>query len=308
MRPRFDRFAAQESTQVARQRCQAIAPILVRMPAYGSEDPVRRGLRNREGRRRRGRNTRGAGTDGVVRYDAAAVTMSFSLVGKRVWIAGHRGMAGSAIVRRLAAERCELVSASREELDLRNQGAVEAWMQTVRPQVVFVAAATVGGIVANDSRPAEFIYDNLAIQTNVIHEAWRAGVKRLLFLGSSCIYPRDCPQPIKEEYLLTGQLEQTNEAYAIAKIAGIKLCQTYRKQYGCDFISAMPTNLYGPFDNFDLSSSHVVPALMRKFHDAKLEGRDEVVVWGTGSPRREFHGRSQHPSPWRGHSGHRPSR
>ena len=216
------------------------------------------------------------------------MTVSFALEGKRVWVAGHRGMAGSAIVRRLAAERCELVSAGREELDLRNQSAVEAWMQTVRPQVVFVAAATVGGIVANDSRPAEFIYDNLAIETNIVHGAWRAGVEKLLFLGSSCVYPKLAPQPLTEDALLTGALESTNQWYAIAKIAGIKLCQAYRRQYGCDFISAMPTNLYGPGDNYDLRQGHVVAALQMKIHRAKQTGASTVEIWGSGTPRREF--------------------
>jgi GDP-L-fucose synthase len=216
------------------------------------------------------------------------VTVSFALEGKRVWVAGHRGMAGSAIVRRLAGERCELVTAGREELDLRTQGAVEAWMQTVRPQVVFVAAATVGGIVANDSRPAEFIYDNLAIETNIIHGAWRAGVEKLLFLGSSCVYPKLAPQPLTEDALLTGALESTNQWYAIAKIAGIKLCQAYRRQYGCDFISAMPTNLYGPGDNYDLRQGHVVAALQMKIHRAKQSGAATVEIWGSGTPRREF--------------------
>ncbi len=216
------------------------------------------------------------------------MTVSFSLEGKRVWVAGHRGMAGSAIVRRLAAERCELVSAGREELDLRNQGAVEAWMQTVRPQVVFVAAATVGGIVANDSRPAEFIYDNLAIETNIVHGAWRTGVEKLLFLGSSCVYPKLALQPLTEDALLTGALEPTNQWYAIAKIAGIKLCQAYRRQYGCDFISAMPTNLYGPGDNYDLQRGHVVAALQMKIYRAKQSGSPTVEIWGSGTPRREF--------------------
>ncbi len=216
------------------------------------------------------------------------MTVSFSLEGKRVWVAGHRGMAGSAIVRRLAAERCELVSAGREELDLRNQGAVEAWMQTVRPQVVFVAAATVGGIVANDSRPAEFIYDNLAIETNIVHGAWRTGVEKLLFLGSSCVYPKLALQPLTEDALLTGALEPTNQWYAIAKIAGIKLCQAYRRQYGCDFISAMPTNLYGPGDNYDLQRGHVVAALQTKIYRAKQSGSPTVEIWGSGTPRREF--------------------
>ena len=197
-------------------------------------------------------------------------------------------MAGSAVVRRLAAERCELVSVGREQLDLRNQGAVEAWMQTMRPHVVFVAAATVGGIVANDSRPAEFIYDNLAIQTNIVHGAWRSGVEKLLFLGSSCVYPKLAAQPLTEDALLTGPLEPTNQWYAIAKIAGIRMCQAYRRQYGCDFISAMPTNLYGPGDNYDLQQGHVVAALQMKIHRAKQGGARTVEIWGSGTPRREF--------------------
>jgi GDP-L-fucose synthase len=211
-----------------------------------------------------------------------------SLEGKRVWVAGHRGMAGSAIVRRLAAERCELVSVGREQLDLRNQGAVESWMQTARPQVVFVAAATVGGIAANDLRPAEFIYDNLAIETNIIHGAWRAGVEKLLLLGSSCVYPKFAAQPLAEDALLTGALEPTNQWYAIAKIAGIKMCQAYRRQYGCDFVSAMPTNLYGSGDNYDLQQGHVVAALQVKIHQAKQSGAPTVEIWGSGTPRREF--------------------
>lgn len=207
----------------------------------------------------------------------------------RIFVAGHRGLVGSALLRRLRAEGFEnLLTATRQQLDLRDQAAVNYWFRANRPEYVFLVAGTVGGILANSTRPAEFLYDNMMIHATVVHAAYAHAVRRLLYLGSSCIYPRQCPQPIKEEYLLTGPLEQTNEAYAIAKIAGIKLCQTYRKQYGCDFISAMPTNLYGPFDNFDLNSSHVVPALMRKFHDAKLAGQNEVVVWGTGTPQREF--------------------
>ncbi len=207
----------------------------------------------------------------------------------RIYVAGHRGLVGSAIVRRLRSEGFDnLLTATRGELDLRDQAAVDRWFAANRPEYVFLVAGTVGGILANSTRPAEFIYDNLMIHATVVHAAHVHGVRRLLYLGSSCIYPRDCPQPIREEYLLTGLLEPTNEPYAIAKISGIKLCQAYRRQYGSDFISAMPTNLYGPHDNFDLQSSHVLPALMRKFHDARAEGRDEVTVWGTGTPRREF--------------------
>lgn len=206
-----------------------------------------------------------------------------------LFVAGHRGMVGSAIVRRLQAEGFDnLVLRTRQELDLTDQHAVETFFASERPEYVFLAAAKVGGIHANDTYPAEFLRDNLAIQTNVIHNAWKNGTKKLLFLGSSCIYPRDCPQPIKEEYLLTGPLEPTNEWYAIAKIAGIKMCQAYRKQYGFDAICAMPTNLYGPGDNYHPENSHVVPALIRRFHEAKQRGDDEVVIWGTGRPLREF--------------------
>ena len=210
------------------------------------------------------------------------------LAGKRIWIAGHRGMVGSALLRRLARIDCELVTAPREEVDLRRQVEVEAWLGQVRPDVVVLAAAKVGGILANSTRPAEFIYDNLAIELNIIHAAHQFGVKKLLFLGSSCIYPKFSDQPITEEALLTGALEPTNQWYAVAKIAGLKLCQAYRAQYGDDFISAMPTNLYGPGDNFDLTSSHVVPGLMARMAGAKARGDAEVVVWGTGTPRREF--------------------
>ncbi|MBW8877101.1 MAG: GDP-L-fucose synthase [Acidobacteria bacterium] len=207
----------------------------------------------------------------------------------RIYVAGHRGLVGAAIVRRLRQEGFgNVLTATREQLDLRDQAAVNYWFRANRPEHVFLVAGTVGGILANSTRPAEFIYDNLMIHATVVHAAHLHGVRRLLYLGSSCIYPRDCPQPIREEYLLTGLLEPTNEPYAIAKVSGIKLCQAYRRQYGCDFISAMPTNLYGPHDNFDLQSSHVLPALMRKFHDARTAGRDEVTIWGTGSPRREF--------------------
>lgn len=213
---------------------------------------------------------------------------TYELNGKRIWVAGHRGMVGSAVVRRLAGENCEVLAASREELDLRRQSDVDAWMEAKRPHAVVLAAARVGGILANDSRPAEFLYENLMIEANVIHAAYRTGVEKLLFLGSSCIYPKFAPQPIPEEALLSGPLEPTNEWYAVAKIAGIKLAQAYRKQHGCDFISAMPTNLYGPGDNFDLNSSHVLPALIRKAHEAKVKGAASVTIWGTGAPRREF--------------------
>jgi len=212
----------------------------------------------------------------------------FDLAGRRVYVAGHRGMVGATLVRRLRAEGCDVLTATRQELDLTYQDSVERWMKTERPDAMFVAAARVGGIFANNAYPAEFLYENLAIEMNLIHAAHRVGVKKLVFLGSSCIYPKLAPQPIPEDALLTGPLEPTNEWYAIAKIAGIKLCQAYRRQYGVDFISAMPTNLYGPGDNFDLDTSHVLPALMRKVHEAKLRGDREVVIWGSGMPRREF--------------------
>jgi GDP-L-fucose synthase len=214
--------------------------------------------------------------------------MSFALAGARVWVAGHRGMVGSAVVRRLAGTGCEVLTAGREAVDLTRQQAVEDWLARARPDAVVLAAARVGGIVANDSRPADFIYENLAIETHVIHGAWRAGVRKLLFLGSTCIYPRLAPQPMAEDSLLTGPLEPTNEWYAVAKIAGIKLCQAYRRQHGANFIAAMPTNLYGPGDNFDLVSSHVAAALMVKIHRARLAGARSVEIWGTGAPRREF--------------------
>jgi GDP-L-fucose synthase len=212
----------------------------------------------------------------------------YDLTGKRVFVAGHRGMVGSAVIRRLASEPCEVVTAPRAALDLTDQRAVAEWFAAERPHAVVLAAAKVGGILANDARPAEFIRDNLAIQTNVIHSAWESGAEKLLFLGSTCIYPKLAPQPIREESLLTGPLEPTNEAYAIAKIAGVKMCQAYRKQYGADFISAQPTNLYGPGDNYDPEGSHVLPALIRRFHEAKLSGAEEAVLWGTGTPLREF--------------------
>jgi len=213
---------------------------------------------------------------------------TYDLSGKRIFVAGHRGMVGSALARRLSTENCEIITASREELDLQDQTAVRAWMERVRPDAVILAAAKVGGIMANDQFPADFLFENLAIETNVIDAAFRAGVTRLLFLGSSCIYPKFAPQPIQEDALLTGPLEPTNEWYAVAKIAGIKLCQAYRIQHGVDYISAMPTNLYGPGDNYDLQSSHVIPALIRKAHEAKVSGAASMEIWGSGSPRREF--------------------
>ncbi len=207
----------------------------------------------------------------------------------RIFIAGHRGLVGSAIQRRLQSDGySNLALRSSAELDLRSQAAVEQFFAAQRPEFVFLAAAKVGGIQANNTRPAEFIHDNLVMQTNVVDAAWRHGTRKLLFLGSSCIYPKLAPQPLREEYLLSGPLEPTNEWYAIAKIAGLKLCQAYRRQYGFDAISAMPTNLYGPGDNFDLENSHVLPALMRKIHEANRSGLDHVAVWGTGTPRREF--------------------
>jgi GDP-L-fucose synthase len=212
----------------------------------------------------------------------------FRLENKRVWVAGHRGMVGSALMRRLEHENCEIITSDRTRVDLRNQRQVETWLAENKPQVVFLAAAKVGGIAANDTYPADFLYDNLMIQANVITAAFKTSVEKLVFLGSSCIYPKFSPQPITEDALLSGQLEATNQWYAIAKIAGIKLCQAYRKQYGVDYISAMPTNLYGPRDNFDLYSSHVLPALIRKAHEAKLTRANKLNVWGTGSPRREF--------------------
>jgi GDP-L-fucose synthase len=215
------------------------------------------------------------------------MTIPFDLTGRKVWVAGHRGMVGSALVRRLKAENCELLTVDRNGVDLRRQDEVERWMETHRPDAVFVAAATVGGILANDTRPAEFLYDNLAIEANIIEAARQVGVAKLLFLGSSCIYPRLAPQPIPEGALLAGPLEPTNQWYAVAKIAGVMLCRAYRRQYGLDFIAAMPTNLYGPMDNFDLQSSHVIPALIAKAHAAKQSG-GQIEVWGSGKPRREF--------------------
>jgi len=207
----------------------------------------------------------------------------------RIYVAGHRGLAGSALLRALAARGfANIVTRTHAEVDLVERGAVAALFATEKPDVVFLAAAKVGGILANSTFPAEFVHENLVIQSNVIHEAWRAGVQRLLFLGSSCIYPRDCPQPIREDHLLTGPLEPTNRPYAIAKIAGIEMCWAYNRQYGTRYLCAMPTNLYGPGDNYDLTTSHVLPALIRKFHEAKLRGERTVMLWGSGAPRREF--------------------
>jgi GDP-L-fucose synthase len=207
----------------------------------------------------------------------------------KIYVAGHNGMVGSAIVRKLKSEGySNFILKSSKELDLRNQQDVTDFFKNEKPEFVFLAAAKVGGIQANNTYRADFLYENLSIQNNVIHNSYKHDVKKLLFLGSSCIYPKLCPQPIKEEYLLTGPLEYTNEPYALAKIAGIKLCENYRKQYGCNFISCMPTNLYGPGDNYDLNNSHVLPALLRKFHEAKVKDLNEVTIWGTGTPRREF--------------------
>jgi len=214
--------------------------------------------------------------------------MPFSLSGQRVFVAGHRGMVGSALARRLAREDCQILTVEHRDVDLRRQDGAESWIEKARPDVVFVAAATVGGILANDTRPGEFLYDNIMIAANIMEASRRIAVKKLLFLGSSCIYPRLAPQPIPEEALLTGPLEPTNQWYGIAKIAGLKMCAAYRRQYGCDFISAQPTNLYGPGDNYDLTGSHVVSALLVKIHQAKVTGAPEVEIWGTGRPKREF--------------------
>ena len=212
----------------------------------------------------------------------------YPLAGKRVWVAGHRGMVGQALVRRLASEGCEVITAGREAADLKRQAEVETWIERAKPDAIFVAAAKVGGILANDTYPADFLYENLMIQANIVEAAYRFGVGKLMLLGSSCIYPKFAPQPITEGALLTGPLEPTNEAYAIAKIAGIKLGQAFRRQHGFDVISAMPTNLYGPGDNFDLKTSHVLPALIRKAHEAKIANAPSFTIWGTGAPRREF--------------------
>lgn len=214
--------------------------------------------------------------------------MNYDLSNKKIWVAGHRGMVGSAIVQRLQLENCRVLTVERSEVDFRSQANVDDWVAANRPDAVFLAAARVGGILANNSWPADFLYDNLMIEANIIHAAHKAGVGKLLFLGSSCIYPKFAEQPISEDALLTGALEPTNEWYAIAKIAGIKLCQAYRAQHGCDFISAMPTNLYGPGDNYDLTTSHVIPALLRKVHNAKVNKDESFEIWGTGTPRREF--------------------
>ena len=217
-----------------------------------------------------------------------AQTEPLDLAGRRVWVAGHRGMAGSAIVRRLQSENCDVLTVGRDQLDLVRQSEVEAWMSTHRPDVVFLAAAKVGGVYGNTLFPAQFLYENMMIEANIIEAAHRTGVAKLIFLGSTCIYPKMAPQPKPEAALLTGPLEPTNEWYAIAKIAGIKLCQAYRRQYGCNFIAAQPTNLYGPGDNYDLQTSHVLPALLRKAHEAKFSGSATLSVWGSGTPRREL--------------------
>ena len=214
--------------------------------------------------------------------------MSYALAGKRIWVAGHNGMVGAVLVRQLEKENCTVLTVERAALDLRDVAGVAAWTRANKPHTVLLVAAKVGGIVANDTYPAEFLFDNLAIESAIIHASHQAGVEKLLFLGSSCIYPKFAAQPITEEALLTGPLEPTNEWYALAKIAGVKLAQAYRRQYGHDFISAMPTNLYGPGDNFNLQASHVIPALMRKAHEAKLAGAPAMTIWGTGTPRREF--------------------
>jgi GDP-L-fucose synthase len=219
---------------------------------------------------------------------SVSTNAAFELKGKRVWVAGHRGMVGSALVRRLGTENCILLTADRAALDLRRQAEVEKWLADNKPEAIFLTAAKVGGILANDTYPADFLYDNLLIEANIIEAARRNGATKVIFLGSSCVYPKLAPQPITEDALLTGALEPSNEWYAVAKIAGLKLTQAYRRQHGCDFISAMPSNLYGPDDNFDLASSHVVPALIRKFHEAKLGRAPNVTLWGTGTPRREF--------------------
>jgi GDP-L-fucose synthase len=222
------------------------------------------------------------------RKPAVKQSIPYALEGKRVWVAGHRGLVGAALVQRLTTEGCRVLTVDRRALDLTRQDSVERWMAQAQPQAVFIAAGKVGGILANDNYPADFLYVNLMIEANIVQAAWREGVEKLLLLGSSCVYPKHASQPIPEGALLTGPLEPTNEWYAIAKIAGIKLVQAYRKQYGCDFIAAMPTNLYGPSDNYDLASGHVLPALIRKAKEAKARGEKDLVIWGTGAPRREF--------------------
>lgn len=212
----------------------------------------------------------------------------YPLKGKKIWVTGHRGMVGSAIYRRLAHENCNILTTTRQEVDLTNQQAVNGWLAKYQPDAIFIAAAKVGGIYANDTYPASFLYENMMIQNNIIHAAYVNKVEKLLFLGSSCIYPKFADQPITEEALLTSPLEPTNEWYALAKITGIKMCQAYRKQYGCDFISAMPTNLYGAGDNYHPDNSHVIPALIRKAHQAKLDGASQMEIWGSGTPKREF--------------------
>jgi GDP-L-fucose synthase len=217
-----------------------------------------------------------------------SATPCYSLEGKRVFVAGHRGMVGSALLRRLERENADILTVTRSELDLRHESDVARWLKKAKPHVIFLAAARVGGIHANNTRPAEFLYDNIAIQNSVIHGAYESQTEKLLFVASSCIFPREAPQPLREDYLLTGPLEPTNEAYAIAKIAGVKMCNYYRRQYDCDFISATPCNLYGPHDNFDPLFSHVIPGMMLRAHNAKLGVAPDFQVWGTGAPRREF--------------------
>jgi len=214
--------------------------------------------------------------------------MIYPLKGKKIWVAGHNGLVGSALCRRLQSEDCDIITVDRKTLDLTRQSDTENWIAQNKPDAIFLAAARVGGIKANSEYSAQFIQQNLAIQTNVIHGAYLAKIEKLMFLGSSCTYPRDCPQPMKEEHLLSGPLQPSNEAYAIAKIAGLKMCQAYRKQYGCDYISVMPTNLYGPNDNYDSDNAHVIPAMIRRFVEAKEQGADDVTIWGTGTPLREF--------------------
>src|SRR5438477_10102491 len=253
--------------------------------------PARRARNSAGSRRRRSPNWSAKWWPATSRSPNGKLPMAgtpFDLKGKTVVVAGHRGMVGSALMRRLARENVELLTIGRAEIDLRDQAAVFGWFAKARPQVVFLAAAKVGGIVANNTLRAEFIYDNLMIAANIIHAAYQSGTEKLMFLGSSCIYPRLAAQPLREDSVLTGPLEETNEPYAIAKIAGIKMVEAYRSQYGCDFINVMPTNLYGPGDNYHPEYSHVVAALIRRFHEAKLSGSPRVTVWGTGTPRREF--------------------